>query len=219
MRRLVFGAILTILTASPLFAQSQRAYVLGAGGFAVTPDVTSGSFLGEAGVRLAPGLSVFGGLGRFNNLQPSEIQPSIDSTVASLSSNDGLIVTGSSHVPAAYGLGGVRFEVPERGAISPYVLAGAGAAHVTPHAHFDYSSGTIGDSVPVEGQDVTDQLVSLGDFTPMLSTTSFMFAVGGGVQVHLAPRWAVDAGYRYSRVETDTPLHAHGVNFGLSYHF
>src|SRR5689334_3366298 len=57
-----------------------RAYADVAGGFAVTPDATSGDVVGELGVRVAPNLFVFGDVGRFANAQPSMFQPSVDAT-------------------------------------------------------------------------------------------------------------------------------------------
>jgi opacity protein-like surface antigen len=46
-----------------------------------------------------------------------------------------------------------------------------------------------------------------------------MFSVGGGAQVEIARHWMADAGYRYSRISTDTPLHTGGMTFGFGYRF
>ena len=45
-----------------------------------------------------------------------------------------------------------------------------------------------------------------------------------GVAVPLVPHWAVDVGYRYSRIAADTTLSATGLNtnvmtFGFGYRF
>ena len=53
---------------------------------------------------------------------------------------------------------------------------------------------------PTAGDDVTSQLVSLGDFTQPAATTAFMFTLGGGVDVPVAPHLMIDVGYRVSRV-------------------
>ena len=220
MRVLMMAATVTLLTAAPLLAQSERGYVTGVGGFAATSETTSGNVMGEAGVRIAPHLLVFGSLGEFHNLQPSELQPTVDSTTAILSAGQGLNVLGTARVPAWYSVGGLRFEVPTRGRVSPYVLGGIGAARLNPTAQFTFSSGTLPDgSTPTVGDDVTSQLVAAGDFTAPAATTARMFTLGGGVEIPVARHWAIDAGYRYSRVAADTPLNAQGATFGFGYRF
>ena len=129
MKSFVLAASLVALTAAPLFAQTDRVSVSAAGGFAVTSDATSGDALGEVAVRVAPHLSVFGDIGQFHNVQPSAVQPSVD------------------------------------------------------------------------------------------TTTAFMMTVGGGVDIPVAHRWSVDAGYRFSRIAADTPMNVNGVTFGLGYRF
>jgi opacity protein-like surface antigen len=204
--------------AAPSSAQTTRAYVAGSGGFAVAPDGTTGDVMGEVGVQIAPNLYVFGDLGRFQNIQPSQIQPSIDVTTASLASG-GLGVTGTAQVPAWYSLGGVRVTIPTRGRVWPYVFGGAGFARMTPTAQFTFASGTLSGSTPNVGDDVTSQLVALGDFTQPPATNALMVAGGGGVEVPLAPRFSVDVGYRVSRIAADTPLTTQSVTFGFGYRF
>ena len=89
-------------------------------------------------------------------------------------------------------------------AADPYVLA-VGA---------DDSKGT-----PSVGDDVTSQIVSAGDFTVPSATTAFMYTLGAGVEIPVTRQWAVDAGYRFSRVSADTPVNAQGVTFGIGYRF
>src|SRR2546425_12470465 len=119
--RVISVTAIIVLAAAPSFAQSARGFVTGAGGFAVSPDTTSGDWLGEAGVRVAPNLFVFGDLGQFRNLQPSEVQPAIDATTAMVSGS-GLTVTGSGRVPATYALGGGRMEIPATSRFAPHVF-------------------------------------------------------------------------------------------------
>ena len=220
MKVISIAAALVALTAAPSMAQTERGYISGAGGFAVSPDTTSGDVLGEAGVRVAPHLLVFGDVGQFHNLQPSDVQPAVDSTTATLSGSTGLNVIGTARVPAWYSVGGLRFEVPTHSRVSPYALGGIGFARLTPTAQFTYSSGTLPDgSTPSVGDDVTTQLVTAGDFTTPAATNAFMFTLGGGVEVPVARHWAIDAGYRFSRVATDTPVNAQGATFGFGYRF
>ena len=155
---MVFTAI-ALLSATTSYAQPIRGYVGGEGGFATAPDGTSGDVLGEAGVRIAPHLLVFGDVGRIRNLQPSSLQPQVDLTTTLLAASNGLNVAGTAHAPATYTLGGVRYEAPMRGRVSPYVFGGAGVAHIAPTAQFTYNSGTISGINPVAG-DTSDTSLS-----------------------------------------------------------
>lgn len=220
MRALWITATLAIMSAAPLFAQTERGYISGMGGVITTPDTTSGNALGEVGARLAPHLLVFGNIGRFRDLQPSDLQPSVNFTTTVLSSSQGLNVIGTGRVPAWYSTGGLRFEVPLLGRVAPYVLGGIGFARLSPTAQFRFSSGTLPDgSVPAVGEDVTPTLVAAGDFTTPAASTAAMFTLGGGVEVPVARHWAVDVGYRFSRIAADTPLNAQGATFGFGYRF
>ena len=142
------AAAIGLCTSSPLLAQTDRVYITGVGGFARSTDTTSGEAMAEVGVRIAPHLLVFGDVGRFENLQPSDVQPSIASTTSQLSSSQGLAVIGTGSVPAWYSVGGLRFEVPLQGRVQPYVFGGAGFARLMPTAQFTLSSGTLPDGTP-----------------------------------------------------------------------
>src|SRR5215471_16971730 len=101
MRAILIAAVVAALPAAA-FAQQTRAYVSGVGGFATTGDEgTSGTVLGEAGFKVAPHLFVFGNIGRFNNLLPSEVQPALNDATQALSTL-GVDVTGNPKVPAWY---------------------------------------------------------------------------------------------------------------------
>jgi opacity protein-like surface antigen len=69
------------------------------------------------------------------------------------------------------------------------------------------------------GDDVTSQIIAIGAFTQPAASSAFTFSFGGGLEVPVAPHWAVDAGYRFSRVSADIPLNAQGMTFGLGYRF
>jgi opacity protein-like surface antigen len=219
MRAILIVAALTLFTVPPLFAQTERAYVTGAGGFAVAPDATSRDVVGEVGVRLAPRLLVFGNLGRFHNLQASDADPTVTSTAA-IAAGTGLDVNGTSTTPAWYSTGGVRFEIAPKSAFTPYVLGGVGVARMTPNAHFTYASGLLPDgTAPGAGADITSALETAGDYTPPSPTSSLMYTLGGGVDVPVKRHWDVDAGDRYSRIAADSPFNVQGMTFGVGYRF
>jgi len=220
MRRLIVASTVVLLTSAPSWAQTERAYVTGTGGLAKTPDATSGDVLGEAGVRIAPHLLVFGDLGHFHNLQPFGVQEDVDNAATTLASTDGLDVIGTGRVPAWYSIGGLRYDVFNARRATPYLLGGFGFARLTPNARFTFSSGTLPDgSTPAVGDDVTAQVVSTGFFTTPPASTAAMTTLGGGVDVQLARHWTVDAGYRFSRVQADVPLNAQSTTFGFGYRF
>jgi opacity protein-like surface antigen len=215
-----FIAAAFALVAVPSLAQGSGVYANLAGGFAVSPDGTSGDVLGEVGVHIAPHLAVFGDVGQFHNLQPSLLQPAVDSTDSTLGAG-GLTVNGIARVPAWYSMGGVRYSTPMWAHLSPYLFGGIGVARLTPKAQFQYAGGTLVGAVntPASGDDVTAQLVSLGDFTQPPASNAFMFSVGGGVEAPIAPHLVADVGYRVSRVSADTPVSAQSVTFGVGYRF
>ena len=88
-RTSAIAAAIALCASAPLLAQTERAYVTGVGGVARSADTTSGDAMAEVGVRIAPHLLAFADVGRFENLQPSDVQPSI-ATATELSSNQGL---------------------------------------------------------------------------------------------------------------------------------
>ena len=218
MRVLLIGAACIACCVRPSFAQSERGYVNVGGGVAISSETTSGNVLGEVGVRVARNLFVFGDIGQFHNLQPSLVQPTVDATEQALSS-DGIAVTGTGRVPALQLQGGVRYLIATHAGAAPYVLGGVGLARLAPTAQFLYNSGTIAGVTPAPGDDVTSQLVAQGDFTAPPATNAFMFTVGGGVQVPIAPRLSVDLGYRLSRIDSDTPVNAQTIMAGVGFRF
>ena len=196
----------------------------GLGGFTGSLGETTGTAMVEGGVRITKRTMVFGNFGRFANLQ-AERQPTLDSATAAFSANEGLEVIASGTLPAWYGIGGLRVEVPAGNRVLPYVLGGVGFAHLNPTPEFSFASGTMPDgSTPAVGVDVTSMLESAGTFVEPPSSTSFMFMLGGGVQVPVTPHWIVDAGYRYSRISADSTLNTlalntNGMTFGFGYRF
>ncbi len=229
MTKVMMAAAVAVLMAAPLFAQEHGVtdaggYVSGLGGFTTAVGHTTGDVSVEGGVRIAPHVMVFGNVGRFANLQ-SDLQPTLDAAAASLAANQGLGVVGGGSLPATYGVGGLRVEIPTHSRVLPYVLGGVGVAHLSPQPQFTFLSGVLPDgSTPATGTDVTTSITTTGLFTTPASDNSFMLMLGGGVQVPVARHWSVDAGYRYSRIAADTTLspsalNANGMTFGFGYRF
>ncbi len=222
--------VLSILSlAAPSFAQTERGYVGGIGGFAVSaastsPRVTSQDWAFEAGARVAPGLFAFGDVGRIADLTPSTSQPQVAATVSTLSSTEAVDVVGTARMPARYALGGLRWQPRTPRRVVPFISGGLGVAHLTPSARFTFTGGTLpvadpAAAAPNTGDDVTTQISTLGIFTPPAPSNALMITGGGGAELYLAPHWALDTEYRVSRISATTPLHAQGVAFGLGYRF
>jgi len=222
------GVTFVALAAAPLFAQESggqnaNGYVSAFGGTAWAGGNSTGSVVFEGGARIAPHVMVFTNVGRFANLQ-ADLQPTLDATTTALS-NQGLGITAGGKLPAWYGVGGLRAEIPASKHAYPYLLGGLGAAHLNPKPQLAFASGNMPDgSIPDIGTDVTTALVSAGNYAAPPASTAFMFMLGGGVQVPLAPHWAVDLGYRYSRIAADSMLSATALNtnamtFGFGYRF
>jgi opacity protein-like surface antigen len=220
MRTFISTVAMTLLSAAA-FAQTAtpRAYVAGTAGVAVGADGSSGNLLGEVGVRVAPHVAVFGNLGQFHNLEPSDTPPSVDSLQTSGLSSDGLDVKASARVPATYSVGGVRISGTERHRIVPYLLGGAGVAHIEPQATFTVIDGGLDGESLSPGSDVTSKLITLGLFQRPAASNEWLYSAGAGANVLLDRHLVVDGGYRYDHVSGDTPLHSQSVTFGLGYRF
>ena len=176
------------------------------------------------GARIAPSIIVIGNVGRFADLH-AELQPTLDSATAALAANQGLSVTGGGNLPAWYGTGGLRVDVPTGHRVWPYGFGSMGVARINPQPKFTFASGTLPDgTTPDTGTDVTAAIVSTGAFTAPPASNAFMFTFGGGGELRVAKRWVVDAGYRYSRIAADStlsasPLNTNGMTFGAGYRF
>jgi len=222
------AATFVALVAAPVFAQESggenaRGYVSAFGGAAWTGGNSTGNVLFEGGARIASHLMVFTNVGRFADLQ-ADLQPTLDATTTDLS-NQGLDITGAGTLPAWYGVGGLRAEIPANKHVFPYLLGGVGAARLSPTTQLTFSSGIMPDgSTPDVGTDVTTMLETAGSYAAPPPSTALMFMFGGGAQIPLVPHWAVDLGYRYSQIAADstlsaTPLKTNVMTFGFGYRF
>jgi hypothetical protein len=181
----VAGVIL-IATASSALAQD-RGYVQGVGG-ATFMARTSGVFGGEAGIHLSRDLVVFGQAGRLIDVLPREVQDDIDSAAAQLESFTGREWLFDARVRATYVGGGVRYFVPTRSLVRPYVTGSVGIANY---------AGTLRER---ELGDVLDLAISLEVVAAEdVKGTEMAYEAGGGIVVPRG-RLQIDAGYRLMNV-------------------
>ena len=219
MRSMVMATLLSVVAATTAYAQGGRTYVIGSGGFATTSEATAGAASGEVGFQVVKNLFVFGSVGTLRNIEPSIVQPTVDASVAAASAQ-GLTVAGLPRVSTRYFLGGVRYEIPRWTMVTPYVSAGLGTARLTPSALFTYQSGTtIAGTTAIVGEDATSDVVTSGLFTAPASTNAMLVRFGAGVKIPLGPRLLGDIDYSVSRISSDTPVSAQGLQFGVGFRF
>jgi len=98
MKALLIAATLA-LAAAPSYAQSSNVYANVAGGCAVGPTAHPETCSEKSACASRRISSSSPTVGQFHNLQPSQAQPTVDSTDATLAAG-GLAVTGVARVPA-----------------------------------------------------------------------------------------------------------------------
>src|SRR5579872_1399282 len=87
-------------------------------------NVTSQAYGGEFGISIKSGIQVFVDAGQVRDASPSQLGMSAGLIAGSING------TARSREPITFGLAGVRYGVPLRGPVEPYVLAGGGVARV-----------------------------------------------------------------------------------------
>jgi opacity protein-like surface antigen len=184
----LFALVIVGLLVLPSSARAQeRGFASGLG--AVTFGTVAGStFAGRAGVTVSPNLMVFGEFGRMTDVLPTSDQTTINNNAALVTSADGTVATVGGHMPANYGIGGVRVSGNMMGRVTPYAEGSFGFAHM-----MNELTATLG------ATDVSSQVLT----TPLTMTTSQtnpLMMLGGGVSIAAGKRSAVDVGYTYSRI-------------------
>ena len=109
-----FLVLFLVAAAAP--AAAQRATLAGQLGVTFQTE-TAPVFAAEVGVGLVPGVSIYGTIGRMNDVLPEGVADALDALDP--------IVTIS--MPATYGMAGVRIAAPA-GPIRPYGVGGVGFA-------------------------------------------------------------------------------------------
>jgi opacity protein-like surface antigen len=135
---------------------------------------TAAVFGGEFGVAIVPMLHIYGAVGRMQDALPNDIQDFIDLIDDRINAS----------LPALYVMGGVRAIAPS-GPVRPYVMFGAGFAHL--EGKFEFN-----------GRDVTDEVEE--ELELELSSNEFAFELGGGLMIPVGGSAFVDSGYRYTRI-------------------
>lgn len=205
--RLIFAAALAVV--SVVMIPSRGAAQTSLDGFGAVPiDQLSSfgdsrfpvDFGGRVSFEVVRGVEVLGEFGRLGNVLPAVVGLPLSFSRLDLT------------VSAFYGEGGVRLLAAPRSAVSPYVEATAGVAHLR------FGARGLGST--------TDALIRAA--LNLVDTRDPIFGAGGGVLMRAGPVH-VDAGYRYKRIAANSvlssvlsfgqELQSHQVRFGAGVRF
>lgn len=213
----IVAAVALVLASVPAAAQSpqtpQRGYVVGLGGLGAT-QVNSALFGASAGFNVTPDLQITVDAGRMQDVQATFTHDDLallDQQITSVmnSINGPSPFASTVKMPTNYVTGGVRYLVPVRGGVRPYVSGSAGIAHMSPETNFALGGIQLQSFLTQLGQTYPELLPDIQRLTSEMNTavgTTFredtrpMASVGGGVSVTVVRHLAFDFGYRYSAI-------------------
>jgi len=175
-------------------------------------NVTSQSFGVEAGVTVAPNVSMFIDAGQVRDTAPSSLGAAAQAIAGVISTEVNGVSYGVKR-PVTSVVGGVRYSFAQTSYsnIAPYVLAGIGGARVKNDVTFS-----------VAGTDVTNNLAQYGitlgtDLSG--SSTKPIIALGGGVAWTPIARLVVDVQYRYGRAFAYDGININRAGVGVGVRF
>jgi opacity protein-like surface antigen len=198
----------------PAFAQTQPpqpgpargGYIAGIGGltFGNESDKLYG---GEIGVDATRNLTVYGSLGRMQNIAPKSVNDTLDVYNALLTLATGDVWEFKAKAPTFFGIGGLKYRVPTNSSVRPYVLGGAGIGSVKVHV----TEARFGD--------ITDALLAEGTLDQSdVKATKFLVEMGGGVEIPVGPMY-VDTGYRFGKFVGLEDTNISRAYVGIGYRF
>lgn len=205
--RVVVAAVLAVVAVVMVPSRSSAQTSLH--GFGALP-INQLSSLGDSGApidfgggvsfEIVPGVQVLGEFGRLGNVLPGIVALPLSFSRLDLT------------VSAFYGEGGVRLLAAPRAAVSPYVEATAGIAHLR------FGTTGLGST--------TDAIIRAA--LNVVDTRDPLFGAGGGVLMRAGPLH-VDVGYRYKRIVANSAvssvlsvggeLQSHQIRFGAGVRF
>ncbi len=216
MKLLMAVALVAVLSGASASAQSASPpdFTFYAEGVAQSAfgNVTSQSYGGEIGVRVAPRLDVFFDGGQTRNTAGSTLFTNAQLIASGLSATQSN-VSFDARQPVNFGVVGVRYTLPLTGSrLEPYVTGGGGIAQVKRNVTFAVGSNDITNNLPQYGAVLGDDLSG--------HENDGMFTVGAGV---VWPAWQqliVDFQYRYGRVfAQDAGINVNRAGIGIGVRF
>src|SRR5579864_2028161 len=203
------GAGLCLAQVPAAGTDQSRAYLEVTAGATVGHN-SSGSFGGEAGVRVMHGLDAFLEGGRMKNIGTSDL----DARALIIGNAVGAVT--AAHYEVNFVDLGVRYHVPMTGRLHPFVVFGAGLAQVRSVTTFTVNGVVTPPPAlgVVLGSDLSGALKK-----PLLT-------LGGGASVTFAKSFFADGSIRYGRIfpktsqiENDTGINTVRIQFGLGVKF
>jgi opacity protein-like surface antigen len=190
-------------------APADRGYVMGVADSSFG-NVTSQSFGAEIGVTVRPEIQVFGSFGHVGDAATPEIGAAASTIAGALAQLQSGTVSYSVKQPVTFFLGGVRYRVPVKSVLQPYIAGGLGVGMVKKDVTF-----------LINGTDATSalsQYVTLGSDVSG-DESAMMFSLGGGVVWAAWQQLMVDLHYNYGRVSSDTPITINRIGIGVGIRF
>jgi opacity protein-like surface antigen len=186
-------SVFVLLVAAPALAgpaDTPRAYLSALGGVTFGNEA-GGVVAGGINVVATSHLQIIGEFGHMSNVMPTTTSDQLN-TVAEGFTGDGTTpFSFTASMPSTYGMGEIRVLGKQRSGLAPFLDSGFGWAKVTTRL-----TAIQGDA------DVTPDFVTAADL--FQSQTKPMFMAGGGVSIAAGKRAAVDIGYHWARIFTDT---------------
>ena len=180
---------------------TERGFVRGLGGITFGTE-TGGAVGGGVGVNITDQLAIIGEIGWMQNVLPSELQDDLDTLTQFLTLFAEVPVTLDVKVPAVYGFGGIRANVPTGNRVTPFVEGGVGVARIT----LDVKAEVLGIDISREIEDELDDT----------DATEVLLTIGGGINVAATTNVGFDVGYRYLRIFTDDPATNTSLLYGAA---
>ncbi len=151
----------------------------------------------QFGAGLGGGFSIVGGIEKLEDVLTGRYALFLNE-IAAL---PGVNVT--AEIPGVYYGGGLRWMVPGAG-VSPFAQVELGATNVTPEVAFT-----------LNGQDVTDQILTSGE----LDESAFTLAFGGGLRGNIGDRFLVEVAFKFFDIFTDEELSLNRLSFAVGARF
>jgi opacity protein-like surface antigen len=175
-------------------------------------NVTSQSFGVEAGFDIGQGLAIFVEVGHARDTAPSSVGADAQLIAGFLAQTQSGVSYGVKQ-PMTFGVGGIRYAVRTANpAMRPYVMGGAGAAHVDKNVTFSIGGSDITTDIQQYGVVLGSDLAG--------SETKPMISVGGGVVWSAWRQLVLDFQYRYGHVFTsEESLNVNRAGIGAGVRF
>ena len=187
------GIVVFVLAAgSNLYAQPVRGHIQGVGGMTFGTE-PSQIFGGGFAVAINRHLQAIVDVGRLGDVVPPSIRSDINAGLDAISAETGVALRANVRAPALYWTTGIRVAAAPRGRLTPFAVLTAGSARISPEL-----------SVEANGMEFTPTDEALEEAGVNVGREP-MVGVGGGVEIGVARRFAIELGYQFNRIFTEDP--------------